>query len=162
MKIYNETKTEIIENPDLEKGYLILDRIISKTIPAVEAVVEQSHYDYKFYENGGKEKFKVIDVPAVEAKPETYEYEDIQVFIPYTATELNKRQTDALIEKLKKTDYIAAKISEAQLIFQMTQDDTKLKELYGEYGYMIAQRETWREEIRKLEKELITLTATIE
>ena len=47
MKIYNQEKTEIIENPDLEKGYLQLDRIVSKTIPAVEGVEEQFHYEYK-------------------------------------------------------------------------------------------------------------------
>ena len=28
MKIYNETKTEILENPDLEKGRLIQDKIV--------------------------------------------------------------------------------------------------------------------------------------
>ena len=29
MKIYNQEKTEIIENPDLEKGYLKFDEIVT-------------------------------------------------------------------------------------------------------------------------------------
>ena len=30
MKIYNQEKTEIIENPNLEKGYLIHDKIVGR------------------------------------------------------------------------------------------------------------------------------------
>lgn len=88
MKIYNQGKTEVLENPDLEKGYLIPDKIVSKIIPAVEAVEEQFHYEYTEYPNGGRDRFKVIDVVGVDAQPETYEYEEIQLYIPYTEEEL--------------------------------------------------------------------------
>ncbi len=88
MKIYNETKTELLENPDLEKGYLRPDEIVSKTIPAVEAVEEVFHYEYEHYDNGGSLRRKVVDVPAVEAQPERYEYEEIRVYIPFTEEEL--------------------------------------------------------------------------
>ena len=88
MKIYNETKTELLENPDLEKGYLIPDEIVSKTIPAVKAVEEVFHYEYEHYDNGGSLRRKVVDTPAVEAQPERYEYEEIRVYIPYTEEEL--------------------------------------------------------------------------
>lgn len=87
MKIYNQSKTEILENPDLEKGYLKQDKIVTKTIPAQEEVQEQFHYEYKEYPNGGKDQIKVIDVAYRPAKPETYEYEDIQVYKPYTEEE---------------------------------------------------------------------------
>ena len=87
MKIYNETKTEILENVDLEKGYLIKDKIATKTIPAQQEVQEQFHYEYKVYPNGGKDRIKVVDVEYQPAKPETYEYEDIQVYKPFTEEE---------------------------------------------------------------------------
>ena len=88
MKTYNQEKTEIIENPDLEKGYLKPDKIVSKTIPAIEAVEEVFHYEYEHYNNGGSLRRRVVDTPGVEAQPERYEYEEIRVYIPYTEEEL--------------------------------------------------------------------------
>ena len=88
MKVYNQEKTEIIENPDLEKGWLRDDKIVSNVIPATEAIPEKFHYEYKVYENGGRERFKIVDVEGVSAKPETYEYEDVKVFIPFTEEQL--------------------------------------------------------------------------
>lgn len=99
MKIYNETKTELLLNPDLEKGHLIQDKIVTKTIPAQQEVQEQFHYEYKEYPNGGKDQIKVIDVAYRPAKPETYEYEDIKIYKPYTEEEFKnnlraKRETE--------------------------------------------------------------------
>lgn len=99
MKIYNETKTKILENPDLEKGRLIQDKIVTKTIPAQEEVQEQFHYEYKEYPNGGKDQIKVVDVEYRPAKPETYEYEDIQVYKQFTEEQFKnnlraKRETE--------------------------------------------------------------------
>lgn len=45
MKIYNKEKTQILDNIDLSKGYLIKDKIIINTIPAQEAIKQQSHYE---------------------------------------------------------------------------------------------------------------------
>ena len=102
MKIYNETKTEILENVDLEKGYLIKDKIVTKTIPSQQEVQEQFHYEYKEYPNGGKDQIKVVDVEYRPAKPESYEYEDIQIYKPYTQEEyINnlraKRETECFL-----------------------------------------------------------------
>ena len=87
MKIYNETKTELLLNPDFEKGYLQQDKLVTRVVPAQEEVPEQYHYEYKEYPNGGKDQIKVVDVAYRPAKPETYEYEDIQVYKPYTEEE---------------------------------------------------------------------------
>lgn len=38
----------------------------------------------------------VIDTPAVEAKEAYDEYEDIQVFVPYTSSELSERRLNRL------------------------------------------------------------------
>lgn len=87
MKIYNQEKTEIIENPDLEKGYLKDDTRVVRIIPEQTEVKEQFHYEYKEYPNGGKDRIKVIDIAYRPAKPETYEYEDIKIYKPYTKEE---------------------------------------------------------------------------
>lgn len=105
MKIYNEKKTELLENPDLEKGYLIPDQIVSKTIPAVEAVEEVSHYEYKEYPSGGRERFKVVDTPGVEAQPERYEYEEIRVYVLFTEEQLLQNELNKLDEQWFKVDY---------------------------------------------------------
>lgn len=154
MKIYNKDKNAIIENPDLEKGYLLFDQIVSKTIPAVEAVEEQFHYVYKEYPNGGKDRIKVVDIPAVEAKPETYEYDDIQVYIPYTEKEYAEVTISKLIEKLGNTDYIANKLAEAVSKYITTGDNTEVVGLRTKYAKELADRESWRKYIDELQKQL--------
>ena len=93
MKIYNEDKTQILDNPDLKKGWLQEDKIVIKTIPATEEIPEEGHWiTIKEYENGGKDVEWVVDVEGQPAKPETYEYEDIQVYVPYTEEELKQKR----------------------------------------------------------------------
>lgn len=157
MKIYNETKTQIIENPNLEKGYLKFDNIVIKTIPATEEVKEQSHYEYKYYDNGGSSRRKVIDVPYQPSKPETYEYEDIQVYIPYTEKELDEITINKLTDNLQKTDYIANKLAEANSRYIVTEDKTEIIELQTKYAKELADRETWRKEIDSLQEKLKNL-----
>ncbi len=104
MKIYNQEKTQILENPDLSAGRLQKDKIL---VGAHAAVAEKSAAEYaaeleaqgatveqirgKFYNvvkvfpNGGKTVREIKGTPAQEA---WNEYEDIQVYIPYTAEEL--------------------------------------------------------------------------
>lgn len=129
MKIYDETKTEILENVDLEKGYLIQDKIVTKTIPAQEEVKEQFHYEYKEYPNGGKDQIKVIDVEHKPAKPETYEYEDIQVYKQYTEEEFkNNLRVKREIECFKI-------INRGQLWYDTLTDEqkTELGEWYNDW-----------------------------
>ena len=102
MKIYNQEKTQVLEKPDLKKGYLMEDKIIVKTIPATEEVQEQFHYEYKDYPSGGRDRIKVVDVPYQPAKQEIYQYEDIQVYIPYTEEELTQKEIYELEERLKE------------------------------------------------------------
>lgn len=87
MKVYNKDKTEELKKYDLEKGYLIDDKLL---IAHHEAVQEQGHYE-TIAENefGGKEVEWKIDVAGV---PAYDEFEDIQVYIPYTEKELLQRE----------------------------------------------------------------------
>lgn len=104
MKIYNQEKTQILENPDLSAGTFQKDKIL---VASHAAVAEKSAEEYaaelqaqgatvetingKLYEivqvfpNGGKSVREIKATPAQEA---WNEYEDIQVYIPYTAEEL--------------------------------------------------------------------------
>ena len=158
MKIYNREKTQVLENPDLEKGYLQPDQIIAKTIPATEEVQEEFHFiTIKEYENGGKDVEKVIDVPYQPAKSETYEYEDIQVYIPYTEKELYEITINKLTNQLQATDYIANKLAEANAEYIVTEDKTKLIELRTKYEKELTDRETWRKEIDSLQEKLKNL-----
>lgn len=100
MKVYNQDKTEILESYDLTLGYLVPDKIVIAEHPATEEVMELSHYEILCeHENGGKDVRKIIDVPYQPAKEAWTEYEDIMVYIPYTAEELKTRENNELNAK---------------------------------------------------------------
>lgn len=130
MKIYNETKTEIIENPDLENGYLKFDEIVT-VIPEQKAVEEQWHYEYKDYPGGGRERFKVIDVQGVEYVAEHEEREEIRVYIPYTEEDFARmkaqRYEDLIVSKIRE------KYSLDQELAILRQRDSKPQE-FAEYN----------------------------
>lgn len=104
MKVYDETKTEILENPDLELGYLKTDYLV-KVIPEQEEVKQVSHKEIirVAYTDGtvsvgnevdktkkvkGMEVREVVDVEGKPYIPEHEEKEEIQVYVLYTEDEL--------------------------------------------------------------------------
>lgn len=89
MKILNE-QNQIVENPDMKKGFLIFDKIKIK-----DEKPEQFHFEYIEYENGGKDKIKVVDIPYVEPI-----YEEIQRYILYSNNELLEIEKDDLKQEL--------------------------------------------------------------
>ena len=132
MKIYNQDKTQELQEYDLSKGYLQQDKLFIKHYDAVE---EQGHYEtIKEYENGGKDVEWVVDVEGVE---EHDEFEDIQIYIPYTEQELAEQRIGELKQKLAETDYQAIKYAEGEL---SAEDYAPIKE----------QRRQWRAEINRL------------
>lgn len=98
MKIYNQEKTKelIAEEIDLEKGYLQDDKLFVAHHEAVEA--KKAVYEDKVIteENGGISVYKELISPAVEATEAYDEYEDIQIYVPYTTEELEKRKKNDL------------------------------------------------------------------
>lgn len=76
-----------IEAPDLTKGYLKQE---TQTVhhDAVAGVEEVSHYEYKTYPNGGRDRWKVVDVPGVDHRPAWDEEVPVMRYIRYTAEEL--------------------------------------------------------------------------
>lgn len=162
MKVYNETKLYEIFDYDLKKGYLKEDKIVLKHHEAIpERVVKSVGQLIAEYKAQGKEvitssngdKFYVVKEiysnkngktveeikPIVElAKPEYDDTEDIQVYIPYTETELNKREIAELKRNLSNTDYKAIKYAEGLITEE-------------EYAPIKAQRQEWRNRINYLE-----------
>lgn len=101
MKIIDSNGVEI-SSPDLTKGYLKQE---TQTIhhDAVAGVEEVSHYEYKTYPNGGRDRWKVVDVPGVAAKEAYDEEVEVQRYVLYTTEEL-AAQADAK----KKAEEVAA------------------------------------------------------
>lgn len=98
MKVFNQDKTEELTTYDLETGYLQKDKRLIAHHDAQEAVEGQFHYEtVKEYPNGGKDVKKVWDVQPQKAHDAYDEYEDIFVYIPYTAAE----QEEYIKEKLR-------------------------------------------------------------
>lgn len=97
MRIFDQTKTIEITSPDLAAGYLQADKLLIAHHEAQEEVQEQKHEELLHeYPNGGKEYIEVIDVPYQPAKEAWDEYEDIQVYTPYTAEELAQIQANKI------------------------------------------------------------------
>lgn len=139
MKVYNKEKTILLTEYDLTKGYLIEDQLFVKHHNAIEAVEEQGHYEtIAEYSNGGKEVEWVIDIPGVEFKDAWDEYEDINVYIPFTNKRLAEIEIKELKEKLAATDYQAIKYAEGATSA-------------AEYEPIKAMRQGWRDRINELE-----------
>ena len=140
MRIFDETKTNELSSYNLEKGYLINDKLFIKHHEAVEASEEQGHYEtVAEYPNGGKDVEWVIDSPKIESKEAYDEYEDIQIYIPYSKKQLNTFEISKLKAKLSATDYQALKFAEG---FISEEDYAEIK----------AQRQAWRSRINELEE----------
>lgn len=118
MKVYNMNKTEVLETYDIEKGYLKQDILVTH-IPAVKGAKGKGHYKVlKEYPNGGKEVEWVWDIPEVEAVEAKDEIEDIYIYIPYTAEELQKIEAEKEIVSLKE-------------ILEKYKEDVEQVELFG-------------------------------
>ena len=140
MRVFDESKTIELKEYDLEKGFLKPEQLFIKHHSAIAPVKAQGHYEViREYPNGGKDVEWVIDVPEVAAKFAWDEYEDINVFIPFTAKELADREIKALKAKLSETDYKAIKYAEGVMSAE-------------EYAPIKAERQGWRDRINELEE----------
>lgn len=90
MTIIDENNNPI-ENPDLTLGWLKDDPEVIHH-EAVEAVEPVTHYEYKVYPNGGRDRITVVDVPGVEGKEAWDETVERQRYVRYTAEELDEQE----------------------------------------------------------------------
>lgn len=119
MKIIDSTGVEIA-NPDLTLGYLKPE---TQTVhhDAVAGVEEVSHYEYKTYPNGGRDRWKVIDVPGVDPQPAWDEEVPVMRYIRYTAEELAQRKAQE--ETVRKRQEALDKLPETLEALQAAQAD---------------------------------------
>lgn len=102
MRIFDETKTKELENPDLSKGRLGNDVIVTHH-EGREGTQEQGHYEVVAeYPNGGKDVKWIVDIPAVLPVAPYDTEEDIYVYIPYTEKELKQFQIAEIKQRLQK------------------------------------------------------------
>lgn len=141
MKVYNQEKTKELNRGerDFTLGYLRADKLFIAHHEAVEGKKAVYQDREVIEESGGISIYKDLVEPAVEPKEEWDEYEDIQVFIPYTEKELAEREILVLKKKLSDTDYQAIKYAEGELTD-------------AEYAEMKARRSAWRARINALEE----------
>lgn len=88
-----DKNNNVLENPDLNFGYLIPDKLFIQHHEAIKEVLEQGHYEIiAEYPNGGKDIEWIIDIPAVKPQEAWDEYEDIKRYIEYTPEELEEKE----------------------------------------------------------------------
>lgn len=140
MKIYNADKTQKlkVEELDFEKGYLRGDKLFAVHHEAI--LPQKAVYKERIEKeaNGGISIYQDLISPAVEAKDAWDEYEDIQVYVLYTQTELAEREIAELKDRLAETDYQAIKFAEGEMSAE-------------EYAETKSQRAAWRRQINELE-----------
>lgn len=148
MDIYNEAKTEILEDYDLEKGFLKEDTITihHDALPYIE---RKTHYKViRTYQNGSEDVETVVDVEGQDARPAYDETVGIFVYVPYSAEELARRQDEKELEEchryLDDTDWCVIKCLEYGATMQ---------ELYPEVK---ARREQARARINQIESSSVT------
>lgn len=144
MKIFDENGVEI-ENPDLEKGYLISSKRLVAHHPAEEGRPEKGHYEtVATYANGGTEVEWFVDEPEVPATEAWDEYEDIKVYKLYTEEELKKRE-----QAEKAMELLAGEVKEVKESSAMTEE--ALLELTENYN-------SKAEQMNDTEKALVELS----
>lgn len=118
MRVFNQDKSSPLFTFDLSKGKLQEDKLFIKTHEAIEAAPGKTAEEQakeleatgqqvlrkngkifsieKIYENGGRSLKELKDIPSIEGKAAWDEYEDIYVYIPFTAEEQQKHDTDLI------------------------------------------------------------------
>lgn len=139
MRVFDKDKIKELLSYDLNKGYLVKDKLFIAHHSAIEKSEGVYHYEtIRTYDNGGKDLKKVYTTPPTEYKKAYDEYEDIQVYIPYTEKELARLEIVELKHKLLETDYKAIKYAEGVLT-------------ESEYLLTKNERESWRKRINELQ-----------
>lgn len=144
MKIYDKDKKNIIANADLNKGYLVADKLFVKHHEAIPAIAGQGHREtIREYPNGSKDVQWVWDIEPKPAVAAYDEYEDIQVFIPYTDEDKQKVYKQRVIAYIRKKYDIDDEIA-------LTNDKDSKPQEYAEY-------QTYRKACKSLAKKELGL-----
>lgn len=130
MRIFNQDKTQEITNPDLTLGYLVNDRLFIAHHEATPEIKMQGHVEPFTNEFGLPDENFVIDVEYSPARDAWDEYENIQVYIPYTEEELNAKRIkdyEKFVEDLIRVKYSVS--NELAILRQKKQSQMNLKNI---------------------------------
>ena len=95
-----DENNNVIENADLEKGYLTTETIVIAHHDAIKASPGKSHIEIvREYPNGGKDVATIWDEEPTEARDAYDETEEIQRYHLYSDEELKQRE-----EKKKESE----------------------------------------------------------
>jgi hypothetical protein len=100
MKVYNQEKTFELSYYDLEKGYLVGDKLVVMHHEAKGAFDGVGHYKTTTYPNGGVDKEWIWDIPPSNAEDAWDETEDILVYLPFTKEEMEAKRADEIKARL--------------------------------------------------------------
>lgn len=100
MRVFNESKTQELFSYDAEMGRLRPDRLLVMHHDEVFPLEGIGHYQYTNYPNGGVDRVWVWDVPPQEGKDAWDEYEDIMVYVPFTAEEMEAKRAEEIKARL--------------------------------------------------------------
>lgn len=180
-RVFNQDKTQELEEYDLTEGKLVKDKlfvahheavpeVVAKTVEEKVAIyqangqsVEQHNGTYYLvvaqYPNGGKDIEEIFPTEAVPAQEAYDEYEDIYVYTPYTEQDLAAIAANKAISEAKaylsRTDYIVLKIAEATA----EGDAAGVAALQEEYAEQLAKRKEARMAVN--ENEVIALGISV-
>ena len=127
MKIYDKNKLFILSSVDLNAGYLKNDKIFVRHHEAIPAIAGQGHREtIREYPNGSKDVQWVWDIEPVPAVAAYDEYEDIQVFIPYTDEDKQRLYKQRIVEKIRLKYDVNDEIA-------LTNDKDSKPQEYAEY-----------------------------
>ena len=150
--VYNKEKTEIIENPNLEYGYLQDDVLQVGMTDEISEIKEEGFWKViAEYPNGGKDVEWIVTVQGVEACPPQPIMQDILVYIPhYTDAELEDIEKSK--EMTAKYGYIWAAIEAIETRLAILQLDLHYIFAGGNLENEIAIKEEYRELYEKLKE----------
>lgn len=128
-----DEKNNVIENADLEKGYLSPETIVIAHHDAVKASPGKSHIEIvREYPNGGKDVATVWDEEPTEARDAYDETEEIQRYHAYTKDELAKKAKakEESENRQKKLDSLYnADMTFADIVTAKTQTDSAITDI---------------------------------
>jgi hypothetical protein len=161
MRIFNEDKTQEIQDYNKELYYLKNDKLFIQHHEAIEEIKQVSHLEIvrKNKETGGVEYQEIIDIPHQPAKEAYDEYEDIQVIVPYTKEQLAQNKVNELTSWFDNYFDKQFKQSQWQNNFKVSKDpyfkdENGQPRNYADIEELKAQAEIVRKTINSLRNEV--------
>lgn len=137
MRIFNEIKTQELFSYDAETGHLKPDKLLLKHHEAVFATEGVGHYQYNYYPNGGADRTWVWDVEPQEGKDAWDEYEDIAVYVPFTAEELQAKRANEIKIRLAELSEDFVQVWAGAVIIDIDDRKKEFAELHNELRVML-------------------------